>query len=91
MFVHCMECISDTHMHESVWIRKAVYVCVLVCICMYMCVSMCVHVCMYMLTGQVEDATCTGEHTEMYQTVKVLYKCELDENGKKYCTRIHTF
>ena len=58
-----------------------------VCVGMYMYASMCVHVCMYMLTGQVEDAT--GEHTEMYQTVKVLYKCESDENGKKYCTRIH--
>ena len=64
--------------------ESCMYVCVLVCICMYLCVCM---VCMYMLTGQVEDAT--GEHTEMYQTVKVLYKCESDENGKKYCTRIH--
>lgn len=38
-------------------------------------------------TGQVEDVT--ENHVEMYQTVKVLYKCESDEDGKKYC--IHRY
>ena len=34
------------------------------------------------ITGQVECVP--GRHLEMYQTVKVLYKCEMDKDGKKY-------
>lgn len=39
-------------------------------------------------TGQIECVP--GKCLEMYRTVKVLYKCESDKDGKKYINTLYT-